>query len=306
MPLFPGWQFDAVIAVIIAAVPLYVVELWVKRKKLALGSMRPFFAVLAVVFWLAVVYGSFIAPRFLTVKEYPVALGETGAHLRVAIVSDMHFGPYKGLAWAEKVVRATNDAQPDLIILDGDLVTTAAGTAAFSAFRGFRAPLGVWAVLGNYDYRVGAVTVRERLGSVGVKTLVNRAIQLPDVVEDHPQTWLIGIDDMEYGHDDWDKALAGVPDNAFRIVVAHSPDAVRTAEVNNVQLLIAGHTHGGQIRLPLVGPIARLPISIGQEYDQGLFRYGRTQLFITPGVGESGPRARLFSRPEISVLDVTY
>ena len=86
----------------------------------------------------------------------------------------------------------------------------------------------------------------------------------------------------------------------------HNPDPADRAEYNGVDLMISGHTHGGQVRLPFIGPSVPLPTTLGQQYDQGFFPYGKMSLFITSGVGESTVRARLFNPPEIVQLEVVY
>ena len=90
------------------------------------------------------------------------------------------------------------------------------------------------------------------------------------------------------------------------ILIAHNPDAILYSNADRADLVIAGHTHGGQIRLPWIGSIARIPTILGNDYDKGLFEYGDQQLFITSGVSETGPRARLFNPPVISVLTISF
>ncbi|HSD12490.1 MAG TPA: metallophosphoesterase, partial [Patescibacteria group bacterium] len=126
------------------------------------------------------------------------------------------------------------------------------------------------------------------------------------IAVDGAEIRLAGLDDVRYGHPDIDAALSGIAPGTPTILIVHNPDAASLAEARGVDLVLAGHTHGGQIRLPLLGPVPHMPITIGQQFDKGLFFYGPSRLFITSGVGESGPRARLFDPPEISLLRVTF
>jgi len=94
--------------------------------------------------------------------------------------------------------------------------------------------------------------------------------------------------------------------HAKKILLVHNPDATPLAETRGIDLVLAGHTHAGQIRLPYIGAVPHLPITIGQQFDKGYFPFGQTRLFITPGVGESTARARFFDPPEISLVTLTF
>jgi len=306
--------FDGITAFLLAVIPLYFVELRQRARGLKLPSPELHYlaAALLAAVWLVVFYGSFIEPRLLTVGRYDVGLGSAGGRLKVAVVGDTHLGVYQGRDWLQRVVDRTNAEQPDLVLLGGDYVVNMPALDDLEPLKNLKAKYGVYAVLGNFDYRVGAVDVRERLGSYGVKTLVNRSVPLDlagrplDAAQGLRRLRLIGLDDYWYGDPDWTKALAGVEPNAVKIVLAHNPDLAPKGEASGVDLMIAAHTHGGQVRLPFIGPLTKLPIAIGQRFDKGLFDFGPMKLFITPGVGESGVRARLFDPPEISILNLSF
>lgn len=298
----PTLVFDFAIALLIACVPLY--ALWLRRNWGSLASAGPHaLAILTLgTAWAVVAYGSFIEPRLLAVRMYPpLTLGDSGRKLRLAVISDTHLGYYKHRAWAEKVVAKTNAAKPDLIILAGDLVSGSAGLDDLPAFAGFRSTYGVFAVLGNWDYRVGAVDVRKAVEGYTVEVLTNESAP---IAVGGRTVRLIGLDDLTLGAPDWDRAFAEAKPGEIKIVAVHNPDGSRQAEVAGADLVLAGHTHCGQIRLPFLGPVPPLPTTLGRHFDCGYFPFGQTRLFITPGVGESGPRSRLFDAPEISVLDL--
>ena len=290
--------FDALIAIVIAAVPIFLL-----RKRLR-GKACGIFCALLALAWVTVFYGSFIEPKLLRTKSYATSIGSgSGRTLSIAVVSDLHLGIYRHADWTERVVNAVNSMKPDVVILAGDLVSTAAGMEALAPLRGLSAPYGSFAVLGNWDYRVGAVDVRNRIESYGVEVLTDESVDLQVA---GPDIRLIGLDDFRYGKPNWDKAVAGIPTDALTIVAVHNPDFAPEAEVRDIDLVLAGHTHCGQVRLPVVGAVPRLPTHIGRRFDCGVFDYGPTRLFITPGAGESGPRARLFNPPEVSLLKVRY
>ncbi len=292
--------FDLIIALVVGVVPVWFV---LSRKK-GWGPLH----ILVAIAWVVVVYGSFIEPRFLVVKKYSVDVRPLGAPastrtLDLVVISDTHLGKYRHIEWMREVVDKVNALHPDAVLLAGDLATTIAGVDGFAPLRDIQSRFGVYAALGNWDYRAGAVDVRKALGSYGVKTLVNRSVPLE---KDGQMFRLIGVDDIQYGKPDWNAALADVASGDIPILLVHNPDAVHEAEVHGIPLVIAGHTHGGQIRFPYLGPVPKIPTKLGNHFDRGAFAVGTVNLFITPGIGESGPRARFLQPPEISFLHVIY
>lgn len=295
--------YDGIIALIVGGVPAFCA--WgAKREE---KSQPPGLVIFLLVFgWAVVVYGSFIEPRMLVTREYRASIMAPTSSLmrsmKIAVISDTHLGQYRGASWLEQVVERVNREKPDLVLVAGDVVSDTPGLRELGAFKNLKAPYGTYAVLGNWDYRVGAVDVRRAIESQRVEVLTNESVVIGPA--DAPLR-IVGLDDVQYGGPDMEKALAdnqGVP----TLLLAHSPDAVTLAEGSGIRLVVAGHTHGGQIRLPFIGPVPNLPTKLGKRYDKGVFSIGPTTLFITSGVGESGTRARLFVPPEISILHLSY
>lgn len=308
--------YDLLTAIVVFGVPWRLWRWWHGKRQ----AWKWPLAALAALGWAVVVYGSFVAPRVLVVRTVPVNLREGGHDwipasvgmtkprtVTVALVSDTHFGYFKGRAWAERLADRIQALQPDAVLFAGDFVSNDAGLEALPAFKSLTAPLGKYAVLGNWDYHIGAVDIRKKLGSAGVKTLVNRAVPLvPASAAGGAGLYLVGLDDLFYGSADWTKATTAVPAGASWIAAVHEPEGALWASHFGARLVLSGHTHGGQVRLPLVGAVATPRSILGRAYDKGLFRFFRTQLFITSGTGETGPRARLFNPPEIVLLEITY
>jgi predicted MPP superfamily phosphohydrolase len=294
--------YDSVIAIVVGAVPTYF-AVTVVRKRRHKGSGPGIIGALLALVWLVVVYGSFIEPRLLQVGRTSISIGEGSRSLRVALISDTHLGQYRHREWLETVVARINALKPDIVLVGGDIASAPAGYEEFQPFAKLQSTFGTYAVLGNWDYRAGAVDVRKRLGSYKVKLLVNKSVPLE---VDGQKISLIGLDDVEYGQPDIDVAMKDVPPDAKKILMVHNPDATPLAETRGIDLVLAGHTHAGQVRLPFLGPVPNLPITIGQQFDKGYFPFGQTRLFITPGVGESGTRARFFDPPEISFVTITF
>ncbi len=293
--------FDFVIFFFLIITGAYLIELFVEKK------IRPrayFFNFLVFCFlilaWLVIFYGSIAAPRWLVVSEHEVVLSDNAdSSLRVAVWSDLHLGPYKQEAWARKVVRQTNALSPDIIFLPGDFVFEYAEQAdMLSPLADLSAPLGVYAVTGNHDYHSDEVEhVVATLEQLGIEVLQNESIELEKFV-------LAGVDDIWYDGN-VSQTLQDLDSEDTVVLLSHNPDVV-LSEITTQQadLVISGHTHAGQIRLPWFGSVSDMPNLLGRDYDRGLFEYEGTQLFITSGVGETGPRARLFSPAEIAILNV--
>lgn len=242
--------------------------------------------------------------RRLVVPGWPAANGP----LRIAVIADLHVGsPWNGLDRLQRVVRVAQAARPDLILLAGDFVITEVRWGHFVAPEAIAehlgrlsAPLGVHAVLGNHDWWYDGPRVAAALRRSGVRVLQNEAVKL---VGEGRSFWLAGLDDFWAGTPDLEGTLRQVSDSDPIILLTHNPDIFPTVPAR-VALTIAGHTHGGQVRLPLIGrPV--VPSVYGARYAAGEVCEEGRHLFVTPGVGTSILGIRFRVPPEVSVLDIT-
>ncbi len=254
------------------------------------------------------IWAFWIEPASLVVREYELRLpgwpGEL-AGLRVAALSDFHVGsPYNGIDKLQRIVALTNRSDPDLIVLLGDFVVHGVvGGARVPPARiapvlgNLEAPLGIWAVLGNHDWWYSFEGVRRPLNTQGIEVLEDRAVEISS---GDSVFWLAGVGDAWAGNPDIPAALASAPPGAPVLAITHNPD-VFTNMPDRVSLTLAGHTHGGQVALPLVGrPI--VPSLHGQRYAAGWIIEENRHLFVTPGLGTSIIPVRFRVPPEISVL----
>lgn len=266
----------------------------------------------------ALVYGSYIEPHLVVTRNVPITL--SGARslerpVRIAVVSDFHVGPYKGKRFVRNAVRRILDTEPDAVLIAGDFVYSDDGTEEWPKL----APLAelakkvpVLAVLGNHDTGLGDEyhfiplpdkerAVTDELTSLGVRVLKNGSELL---TRNGTTIAVAGLAEYLTGESNHLDALRGIPPDVPRVMLAHNPGIIRFLDPQTVDLVITGHTHGGQIRIPFLPPLVRLPTPLGQHYDAGLFTFNTIPLFITRGIGESGPRARLFNLPEIAILTI--
>jgi len=254
---------------------------------------------------------AFVAePASLRVREYPLAIpgwpaGRAG--MRIALLSDLHTGsPYNGIDKLAEVVKRTNAARPDLVLVAGDLVIQDVMGGRFvppgeiaAVLSGLRAPLGVYAVLGNHDRWLDGRRVIAALSRVGIPVLEDRAEQIS---RGGAPFWVVGVSDYWTAPHDVRGALAQVTDGAPVLVFTHNPDLFPQIP-SRVSLTLAGHTHGGQVYLPLLGRLV-VPSRFGERYAIGHVVENGRHLFVTAGVGTSIVPVRFLVPPEISIIQL--
>ncbi len=245
-----------------------------------------------------------VEPRALALRRVTVRLPDLPAALdgfTIGQLSDLHAGPLVSEGRIRRAAELAMSLSPDLIALTGDYVWGGAQHAetCARALSLLEAPSGVYGVIGNHDLWSGDVArVTECLTDIGVKLLVNASARLE---VKGTAWWLCGVDDVWSGKPDLEAALADVPEGAFRLLLCHEPDYADTAAARGIPLQLSGHSHGGQVRLPLLGaPI--LPY-LGRKYPIGLQHAGTSTLVYTSvGVGTIAPPVRFNCRPEVTQL----
>lgn len=287
---------------------------WLISKQPKLSSVKKKSILgLAILAWGIIFYGSFIEPQKIVIQHESISFGESNS-IQVAILSDLHVGPYKSEAYIQKVVETVLQENPDYVFLLGDYVYgNLDEVQKLSPLKQLTEIIPTYGIMGNHDYDLAGAQddIDDELGTIIRKELNNLGVILMEDESrpiDKDKLWITGLQEIWTNRSNLDRALSNRPPNdAATILLAHNPDIVQdiTAE-QNIDLVLSGHTHGGQIRLPLLGPIGPIPTELGQRYDQGFFDFATTKLFISSGLGESGPRARLFNPPEIVLLTIQY
>lgn len=204
-----------------------------------------------------------------------------------------------------------NGLQPDMVVLTGDFVSEPwVGPPARGArhaepcaeiLRNIKAPYGSWAVMGNHDASTDPQRVTRALRSVGIQVLLNESTAIE---KDGSRFWLSGVNDVAEGKSDLAASLHSIPSNEAVVLLAHEPDYADYVSRHAVDLQLSGHSHGGQIRLPLLPPLY-LPI-LAKKYIWGRYQIGRLTLYTNPGLGTIGVPARLNCPPEVTLLTLRH
>ena len=227
--------------------------------------------------------------------------------LNIAVISDLHAGsPFIDEEKIDRVVSLTNAAKPDLILLTGDYVVSVAPALGgrpmpiqtiVARLKHLQAPLEVYAVIGNHDRWEDAEGISAAFRGVGIAVLENRHISIS---ARHGRFFLAGIGDFHTNASDPVQALAGIAAGEPALCFTHTQDLFPRLPLT-CALTIAGHSHGGQVRLPIVGR-PKVPSGYGQRYAAGYVREGGKALFVSTGIGTSMLPVRFGVPPEISFL----
>jgi len=225
--------------------------------------------------------------------------------LRVAFAADFHAGATTDERLLSEACRALAAFTPDIVLLGGDCVSVRTSYIDRLAplLAAIHAPLGKLAVLGNHDLRADRATVLRGLGSAGVRVLDNEPVRLPEPFDD---VTICGVSDATRGNPRPDLAIDGTP--GTRVVLMHSPEALRAIGHRAFGLALCGHTHGGQIALPWGTPIVMSGGDLNRRYARGSFTLNGDpprRLLVTNGVGCSTAPVRLFAVPEVHLCLIT-
>jgi len=255
-------------------------------------------------------YSGLIEPNEVDVTRIDVRIDRLPSafdQFRIAIISDLHFGPYTGEREISAAVQAANQLQPDMVALLGDFVTEPligdrhlgakhAGPCA-KTLSALRSALGSFAVLGNHDYRTNPEFVAEALEANHI-TLLRNANHA--IVRNGARLWLLGVNDAVEASPELERALHGVPANEAKVLLVHEPDYADHASQYGIDVQLSGHSHGGQIRLPGIHPLW-LP-EMANKYYRGYYRVHQLQLYTNRGIGTVGVPFRFLAAPEVTLM----
>jgi len=252
-------------------------------------------------------YSRWLEPRWIETTRHTLpyrSLPSAFHGTRIVQFSDVHLDFHFGVRRLALLVERIRGLKPDLVCFTGDLFHKQVRPAASASIRllsELDAPLGKWAVLGNHDYTAGAGDVERVLTQSGFTLLGNRSATIERGGE---RLRIAGLDDALEGRPNLETALREAADGSpapFTLFLAHEPDISDYAAAYRVNLQLSGHSHGGQIRLPVVGPLI-LP-DLARRYPEGLYAIrDEMYLYTNRGIGMSSYPYRFLCRPELTVI----
>jgi predicted MPP superfamily phosphohydrolase len=248
-------------------------------------------------------YGAAVGKEHYEIVEHTMILPRLSPRLhglRIVQLTDIHVGNFMKQDKLERYVRVVNNLQPDIVALTGDFIGSSPHfiPACAAALEKIEAREGVFACLGNHDYWVGARGVAEALEGAGVRVLRNeaQALTLKGAALN-----IAGVDDPWRGNPDFDRALSMIDANVPTVMLCHQPDLFPESVQRAVDLMLSGHYHGGQVTLQFMG-MKVSPAHLISEFVEGHYRQGPSQLYVSRGIGITGPPVRLNAPPEITLL----
>ncbi|HEY5838174.1 MAG TPA: metallophosphoesterase [Pyrinomonadaceae bacterium] len=278
-------------------------QLWRRRLRVAV-------ALVLLAGFMCGVWVFLIEPNRLVVNQQAIQINNWPNDLkgiRLGVIGDIHAGaPFIDDLKLRLLVERTNQQQPDLVVLLGDFMSQdtwhghrVAPEIIANHLKYLQAPLGVYAVLGNHDWWDNGDEVRRALEQAGIRVLEN---DVSEVKRGGTSFWLAGLADIWTRPQQVPETLAKIPSGSLIIALTHNPDVFQRLP-RTVPLLLAAHTHGGQVNFPLIGtPV--VPSRFGQKYSAGHVFENDHHLFVTTGIGTSILPVRFRVPPEIVVLTI--
>jgi uncharacterized protein len=266
-----------------------------RRKALWLGLLT-----VAILFYVGIV-----EPRWIEVRPVAITLPQLNPAFegyRIVQLTDIHADRWMDRDRLGRIVQLTNRQNPDLVVMTGDYVTRSAAefTPTLQAFDQLTPRDGALAVMGNHDMYENPDLIVEQLTQAGVQVLENSVV---DLSRQTAHLTIAGLGDALANHDDLPAVLSQIVGTGPAILLAHEPDmADATAASDRFGLQLSGHSHGGQIQLPMIG-VRRIAPKLAKKYPNGLYQIGNLLQYTSRGLGLSGSvRVRLNCRPEMTVF----
>ncbi len=289
--------------------PVLIFLIW----KLFWGKKGKIEIIILILVALVLIWSRFVEPNFVVTKNYDFNLGDNqGRELRVGVFSDIHLGVYNNEKILKKTVKKINQSQLDLVLIPGDFLYLAKKENLSNKLLSLKdIEIPKIAVLGNHDYGSGEKDVSRKLSSIleslGVLMIDNKTERIEIKGQEID---FIGLADLWTGNPDYSllekKEFADKAELSF--LLSHNPDIIyeidkMEKDIRKIDLMIAGHTHAGQIRLPF---IYKYIIPTKHDFDKGFYNISDIDIFVTPGIGSVILPMRLFNFPEISIINIKY
>ncbi len=288
------------------------VSLWPRRKMLVDRDLQRAGLVcigMNVFIILLVIYAFYVEPFMLTTSFINIETQKfhPGSHLRLVQISDLHVE--RLTRREENLVQQVNALHPDVIVFTGDFPNLSniddplTWKQISQVVSGLAAPYGIYLVNGSNENPERVKQLSRESGTVALENTIQSFNWVGGNIS------LVGVNmarDPALSLSNFNTTIQGMDPDVYTILLFHTPDLIKAAASSHVDLYLAGHTHGGQIRLPFYGAIVTSS-AFFKDYEMGLYQVGSTKLYVSRGIGMEGldaPRARFLASPEIVVIDL--
>lgn len=281
--------------------------------------MRKFLKVLLILILIislissVIAYGTFVSVSSISIVNQKISstkINDDMNDLKIAFISDIHYNHFMNKERLTKMIERINAFKPDILLFGGDLfddptlypINENVTKELAECLSQLQADYGKFAVLGETDHHESVLPiVEDLLFQADFELLKNQNIQLTK--EGASTIYLIGIDSLVGGNPDVEMSLQEVDTNAFTIVLTHAPDLISQLPSNGIDLVLAGHSHGGQIALPFIGALNKKEGAL--SYSKGEYWINQTQLIVSNGMGTTNTDIRIFADPQCHILRLT-
>lgn len=258
-----------------------------------------------------VFYGTEIAVKNIMIENKTIESKKINEdiNLKIAYISDIHYNHFMNKERLEKMIEKINNNKPDIILFGGDVfdkpskypIDEKSESEIIELLRSLHAEYGKFAVLGEEDYDPQVNNIHQILFKGDFEVLTNKQIFITK--DGKNMINLIGIDSLVGGNPDIETSFANVDTKLFTIVLTHAPDIISQLPTNEIDLVLAGHSHGGQINIPFIGSLKK--IEGAKTYSQGDYYINQTQLIVSNGLGTTESDIRIFADPECHMIRIT-
>lgn len=252
-------------------------------------------------------YSTFFEPSLVEYTRVPLTiptLPKSFQNFKIVHLSDLHYDSGYTADWLPEITTTINSLQADLVLITGDFITHSPALAQSDLaqeLKRIKSKHGLFAVPGNHDHWTDIKSVRRMMELAHITDLSNRVVKIE---QGNEVIQLCGVDDVLTGNDNLQKLLKQKEKGICSILLAHEPDFADMASgLGNFDLQLSGHSHGGQVRMPLWGPILLPPMA--EKYPMGLYKVNNMLLYTTRGVGCLPPMVRFNCRPEVTVMTLS-
>lgn len=268
-----------------------------KKHKFILLSLILFLPILAMM------YSFFVEPYLYDVNEVFLVSPDIPSSFvgkRIVFVSDIHNGPFFSRERVSDLATRINGLKPDIIFLGGDYATkdSISTLICFEELKSLEAPMGKYGVLGNHDYWEGGMEAIRDMNVAGITSLNNNGVW---VYSGGERIRLGGVSDLWHGAPDPIPTINEANQSDYVILLSHNPDYAEKLQTNYVDIVLSGHTHGGQVTFFGLW-VPYMPSEYGQKYRGGFAQTEYTSVYVTRGIGMTFLPIRFFARPEITVF----